>query len=130
MVGSASDIDYVFVGELGVGVLHQTFRDSATPDFDGLAARGKVVWNVTRLTSLIAAIERTQEATRLQGAFSRLRTYGLLEAQHELRRNIMLRADYSYEQNDYQGITLKQSTHTALLEARYLLNRNFSVGAA
>jgi hypothetical protein len=130
LVGSAFDIDSVFIGELGVGILHQTSRNSAIPDFDGLAARGRVIWNVTLLTSLIAAVERAQEATRIQGAFSRLRTYGLLEAQHELRRNIILRANYSYEQNDYQGIVLKQSTHTMLLEARYLLNRNFSLGAA
>lgn len=129
LVGTAFDIDTVFVGEIGVGVLQEFSHAPGVPDFTGFAANGKVVWNVTSLTSLIGVVQRASESTRIPGAFSRLRTLGLVEAQHELLRNLILKADYSYEINDYRGLNLREDTQVISLGARYLINRYFFVDA-
>lgn len=129
LIGSAFDIDQVFFGELGVGYLHETQRNPSLAGLDTPAVRGSLLWNVTSLTSLIARAERSQEPTRLFNAFSRVRSYGSFEAQHELQRNVILRLVYSFEDNNYQGITLAQQTQTARLDARYLLNRNLTIDA-
>jgi hypothetical protein len=129
LVGTAFDIDSIVVGEIGVGVLQEFSHAPGVPDFTGFAASGKVVWNVTALTSLIGVVERASESTRIPGAFSRLRTLGVVELQHELLRNLILKAGYSYEINDYRGMNLREDTQVAALTARYLINRNFVLDA-
>jgi hypothetical protein len=127
LVGSAFDIDTIFVADIGVGFLHETQSNPAFPTVDSPAARARLIWNIQSITSLIATAEHVQEPTRLLGAFGRQRSFGSLEVQHELQRNVMLRAIYGFEHNTYQGIVLSQDTHEATLTGRYFFNRSFYV---
>ena len=123
LVGASFDINTIFFGEIGVGFLQETFVNPALPQLMTPAVSGKLDWNVTQLTSLILSAERATASTQIPGAFTRETTVGALEAQHELRANVLLKLGYRFEQNQYQGINLAVDTHTTAFDARYLLNQ-------
>lgn len=140
LVGAAFDIDTIFVGDFGIGVLQEKFRDPSVSDTVGLALNGKVTWNPTELSSLILTAQRSENPTRLTVAnlglasnlqtSSRIDTVVSLEGQHELRHDILLRAVLTYETDDYASFNLgTQDIETASVIGRYFVNRYLSFDA-
>jgi hypothetical protein len=130
LVGSAFDLGGILFGEVGIGVLTQDFEDRTADDFTGLALRSKITWNVTQTTSLIGVLDRREEATRVTQSSSRIRSYASIEAQQEVRYDVLLKASYAYENNSYEGLDLEQDTQTLNLSARHWLNRYLSLAAS
>lgn len=133
LVGSAFDINSIIVGELGIGVLRQSYNDTRVQDEVGLALNGRLVWNPTQLTSVIVGASRADNPTRLvlarpsgaQTGSARIDTLASAEIQHELRHDILLRAQYSFESNDYVGLGAgAQDSHTIGMTARYFATRS------
>jgi uncharacterized protein (PEP-CTERM system associated) len=48
--------------------------------------------------------------------------------EHELLRNVILTANGTYSNQDYQGITRTDNVYSGSIGGRYLITRNFSAG--
>ncbi|MCB9947178.1 MAG: outer membrane beta-barrel protein [Rhodospirillaceae bacterium] len=129
LVGSAFDLDGVIFGEVGVGVFREDFLDPAERDFTGLALNTSVDWNVTGLTTLRASLVRRDEATRVDGATSRVRTEIGVGATHELLRNLLVDVDASYRIDQFEGIDRSDQTVAIGAGVEYLFNRYLSAFA-
>ncbi len=123
LTGSAFDFNGIVFGEVGVGVFHQDFLDPAEGDFTGLALNAGIDWNVTALTGLRASVIRRDEATRVGGATSRVRTELRVGATHELLRNLLIDVDGSYRIDEFEGIDRTDETFRAAAGIEYIVNR-------
>jgi hypothetical protein len=123
---------HLIYGEVYVGYLGQFFHSTnlgstSTPD-----AGGRLVWNPTRLTTLIFNGVRTFQTTNpATGGTGNgyLQSLGTVSIDHELRHNLLLNAGVSYETDNYQGISRTDNIFSAGGNVRYLLNRNLYLGA-
>ena len=123
LAGSAFDFNGIVFGEVGVGVFHQDFLDPGEQDFTGLALNAGIDWNVTALTGLRASIIRRDEATRVDGASSRVRTEFGVGVTHELLRNLLVDVDASYRIDEFEGIERTDQTLRAAAGVEYIVNR-------
>ena len=133
-LGTRFEVTNVISGELTVGYVdrdyNKTFQGPATAPLGGIsgvATESKVNWYVTRLTTVNAGASRRVQETTLFGASSYLDTAAFVGVDHELLRNLILSADFRYDNYDYKGITRTDDLYEARLRALYMLNRNFSV---
>jgi hypothetical protein len=133
-LGTRFEVTNVISGELTVGYLdrdyNNTFSGAATaslPSASGVSTESKINWYVTRLTTLNFGASRRVQETTLFGASSYLDTVLSTGVDHELMRNLILSADFRYDERDYKGINRTDDYYQAMLRALYLINRNFSV---
>lgn len=128
------DLDFggITFGEFFAGYRSQKYDDPVLEDAQGPTIGGEITWNVTRLTTIIGnASRQIREATQRDssGSFASGRFFTTvgIEAQHELLRNLLLGADLSYSQDDFQGINRTDEIYRAGINATYMLNRNFYI---
>ena len=95
-------------------------------------AGGRLVWNVTQLTTLnFNAIRTFQTANPTIGTGAGyLQSVVAASVDHELRHNILLNAGAGYENDSYQGISRSDNVFSAGASVRYLLNRNLYVAGS
>jgi hypothetical protein len=127
-IGTDLDLGRIITGEIFVGYLHQTYDDARLSSVSGVSFGGSLLWNVTALTSVRGVVARTVEETVVIGASSYLQTAFRLGVEHELLRNVLLSADASYINSDYQGSGRSDEYYELSGGARYLLNRYLSAG--
>jgi len=135
--GAAIDVGGKSKGEFYVGYVKRDF-DSAT-----LAAAGNIsdfkfgaslLWSATNLTSVRFAIDRDVTETTLgsvngKPASGVLSTLYSFRMEHELRRNLLLNASGSYNNQDYQNIGREDHVTKFGAGMRYLFNDNLSLNA-
>lgn len=93
---------------------------------DGLDFGGRVTWNVTGLTTLIADANRSVEEAPLSSFNSFMATGGSLTLTHELRRNLLVEADASYTHDRFQGNGSQTQNYPSFGGGlRWLINQNF-----
>jgi hypothetical protein len=117
---------HLIYGEVYAGYLTQNFHNSnlgstSTPD-----AGGRLVWNVTRLTTFNFNGIRTFLTTNPTSGTGSGYLQSLVTASvdHELRHNILLNVIAGYENDSYQGVSRSDNVFSAGAGIRYLLNRN------
>ena len=133
-LGSEFDLTGITFGEVSIGYRSQSYEDAALDDVSGFSANASLTSNVTQLTSVTVAVQSSIDETTVgtgnnsaAGAFSR----GInLRVDHELLRNLLLNADASYVNRDYEGVDRMDNSFAAGLGADYFANRylNFGVG--
>lgn len=128
--GIALDLTGLLRLELSAGYLSQDYDDPSLEPVDGIAAGARLTWNVTRLTTVTATIDRDVEETTVSGASGRLDTLGRLEVDHELRRNIILSADLGYQRSKFEGTSRVDNIFDAGVSADYLLSPGVSLSAS
>src|SRR3546814_3121271 len=69
------------------------YDDGSLSSTEGVAAGLRATWNITRLTTITAVIDRQVEATTVDEASSRFDTLGELRVDHEQRRDLIVRAE-------------------------------------
>ena len=126
-VGADYDLTGITFIEAYVGYRHQTYDDVRLSDASGVGAGAKLIWNVTKLTTLTGGVEREVEETTLVGASSYFATRFTVRADHELLRNLVIHANALYGNDDYEGIARTDTHLQAGFGAIYQLNRNFGL---
>ena len=108
------------------GYLTQSFQSSSLSSVSTPDAGGRLVWNVTRLTTLNFNGVRTFQTTNptIGTGAGYLQSLVTASADHELRHNLLLNAYAGYENDSYQGISRNDNVFSAGASIKYLLNRN------
>jgi hypothetical protein len=118
---------HLLYGEIYFGYLTQSFQNSSFSSTSGADAGGRVVWNVTPLTTLnfngVRTFQTTNPTTFGTGA-GYLQSVVTASVDHELRHNLLLNAAGGYENDTYQGISRNDNVFSAGASLRYLVNRN------
>jgi hypothetical protein len=130
IAGLAMDWNGVFEGDVHLGYLAQTSDDPRFDTIDGVDFGGKLAWNVTRLTTLSASVDRRISVTTIKNAAGSLITEAGVAVDHELRRDLLLHFGANWRQNDYSGIDRTDETYEIGVGANYIIARNFNVGAS
>lgn len=122
--GTSVDFTAVLFGEASIGYVKQTYKDDDFDSTDGLSADVGLTWNVTSLTTLQLDVSRDYLPSS-SGGQARLSTDATVSAHHELRRNIILNAAFSYENDDYEGQDRNDDLYSVGAGADWLINRMF-----
>lgn len=133
-VGTRIDLTGVTYVEAYVGYLDQIYDSNALGSVSGYDVGANVVWNVTELTSVSGKVERNvQDApvsvvgTTASPAY--LHTAVGVRVDHELLRNLLLNGQLTFANDDFHGLNRTDDDYLAGVGAKYLLNRNFYLGA-
>lgn len=122
-VGADYDITGVTSAEVFVGYRRQSYNDVRLSNATGVGAGAKLIWNVTKLTTVTGELTREVEESTLLGASSYFATRGRLRVDHELLRNLILHAGGLYGNDAYQGISRDDQHAEADVGAIYQMNR-------
>lgn len=128
-VGYRRQVTELLYLDARVGYLVQNYEDPTLPTIKGLAFDGRLLWNVTPLTSVdVTAIRRVDETINplLSGM---LRTEIAAQVDHELRRNVILSVEARYAHLNPLGDAGKVNEYEVAGIARYLLSREWSLTA-
>ncbi|WP_207459336.1 outer membrane beta-barrel protein [Azospirillum sp. SYSU D00513] len=125
--GVSSDLGGLITGEVYAGYLAKNYDAATLEDFSGLALGGRVVWNVTQLTTVTGSLDRqVRESTFTRGgqvASSYNRTIFAIGADHELLRTLILNARLQYREDDFNGVDRTDDVYTASAGASYQVSR-------
>jgi hypothetical protein len=124
---------HILSGEIYVGYLSQIYDVSSLGSISGLDAGGRLIYNVTRLTTATFTGLRTvipSNATIPNTGASYLATTVTAKVDHELLRNLILNASVSYENDTYQSVSLTDNIFSVGAGFKYLLDRNLYLGGS
>lgn len=112
-----------------LGAEHRDFSNPVFPSRGAVIAEGEIAWMPSDLTTVIASISRHMEDAAQEGVAGYTYTGAKLALDHELRRDVLLRASASLQRADFlQGGTVL--TGYALgLGATWLMNRRVQLSA-
>jgi hypothetical protein len=124
---------HLLSGEIYAGYLSQNYRVGGS--ISGLDAGGRLVYNVTRLTTatftgLRTVIPSNPSISTNGAAYLATTVTGTVD--HELLRNLMLNASVSYENDAFLGLGISRTDNVLGASAgiKYLLNRNLYLGGS
>jgi hypothetical protein len=128
---------HLIYGEAYVGYLVQNFAQSSLPSTSAPDYGGRLVWNVTPLDTLTFTGLRTFNTGT--PAVSGVTVTGpagsgylsstiTANANHELRRDLLLNINANYLNYSFQGITRTDNSFTGGAGFKYLVNRNLFLG--
>jgi hypothetical protein len=130
---------HLIYGEAYLGYLVQNYAQRALGTISAPDYGGRLVWNITPLTTLTFNGLRTfytgtpvARATTVTGPAGNGYLASTIEvnADHELLRNLLLNLNAGYENDSFQGITRTDNVFTIGAGARYLVNRNLFLGGS
>ncbi len=129
--GFEIDVTRLIVGEASLGYAYRQNKDFNNEG--GLSGDLGITWTPTELTTVNftgqAGFEETTVVFEGDRASSDLNTGIGVRVDHDLRRNIRLNANASYDRSDFQGTSRVDNTFRVGAGVTYLINRNFSVDA-
>jgi len=125
--GAKYDLTGVTFIDAYAGYYRQDYRDARLQPLDGPTFAVKLTWNVTRLTTVTGSLNRSVAETDLPGVSGYVATVGETHVDHELLRNVILRASLGWEEDSFQGIARTDDYYAAGVGAKYLINRNFAL---
>lgn len=128
--GVEIDFGGITFGEFFLGYRRQEYDDRLLSTAKGPVIGADITWNVTPLTTFIGTLSREiRESTTGDGmggfASGRFFSTAQISAQHELLRNLLLQADVSYSNDDFEGIDRSDDIYRLALSANYMMHRNF-----
>ena len=120
-------------GEFYAGYLSQEFRTSGLAPISGFDAGGRLVWNVTQLTTVtlnaLRSVNQSNPLVRTTGT-GYLASTIVGSVDHELLRNLLLTASVGYENEEFSGVSRNDELFSASVGVKYLLNRNLYLGGS
>jgi hypothetical protein len=125
--GTQYDLTGIIFADVFAGYRAQNYADPRLASARGPAVNAKLIWNVTRLTTITGDVDREVQETTLFGTSSYFATTAGLHVDHELLRNLLLNAYGNYERDSFEGINRTDNYYRAGLGAKYLIDRNFSL---
>lgn len=122
-VGANFELPVLLRGEVTVG--YQSFNFDAVEfgSLDGLAVNANVQWFPTQLTTVSANVAREVIDPGLNASAGAFRTGVRVGVDHELRRNILLRARAGFARSDFEAIEREDDRYTIGFGALWKINR-------
>ena len=124
---------HIIYGQVYVGYLSQIFAVSSLGSVSTPDAGGRLIWNVTRLTTLtfngIRTFQTSNPGIGTTGA-GYLDSAVTVSVDHELWHNLLLSANAGYENDAYQSVSRTDDVFSAGVGIKYLLNRNLYLGGS
>jgi hypothetical protein len=124
--GAALSITGKIDGEVYLGYIQQDFDDPRLGNAGGLGFGSDILWNITDLTSIRFSASRTIEETIVAQASSFIQTAVSLGVEHELLRNVLVSANLTYTNQDYQDFGRNDDIYGVTLTGKYLITRNLA----
>jgi hypothetical protein len=128
-VGSKSDFGGVVTGEAYVGFQDRNYYHFTNGNVGVVDFGGKVLWNVTDLTSIQAEAQRSIEETALANSSTYVASGGGISVTHELRRNVLLEMNGSYTNDNFKLISRSDDVYDIGVGSRYFITRNLYADA-
>ena len=124
---------HILSGEVYIGYLSQIFAVSGLGSISAPDAGGRLVWNVTRLTTLtfsgLRTLIQSNPSIGSTGA-GYLASTAIANVDHELLRNLLLNLNAGYEMDTFKGVSRTDNVFTAGAGFKFLLNRNLYLGGS
>lgn len=128
LTGVNFNLTHLISGEVGVGYTSQHFDDPTIGTVSAPAYRAQLRWSPTRsLDFTLKGEEITTEAVDTVTSAVRAQAV-MLRADYSLRRNVVLSALGSYENDKFVGQDRHDNVYSTVLTVQYLLNRFSSIG--
>jgi hypothetical protein len=127
LVGANFDITNLIRGEVSVGSLTENFRAPTIKNLQGFAATAKVDWFPTPLATVEFGAQREVTDTGIVGAAGALSTTLSARVDYEVKRNIILTAQVTRREDEYQGLNRDDQSLAAALDVMYLMNEHLGV---
>lgn len=128
--GLEFDLGGLARGEIGVGYMKQEYDSPVFGTVDGFSVDGMIEWFPTQLTTLTFTARRGIEDSGIAASAGYIGTSLSAQADHELRRNVILTARVDYANDEYQGIDRDDRRWGASFQATYMANRNVGFSAS
>jgi hypothetical protein len=153
LAGLRAEEPTLWLGEIGIGLVRQEFSDPGFKTLDTPAIKGRFIWNIDPLTSVVASAARRVSGTEtfcdkttglcLSGSASspagpfafgtQLNTLETTVAdvavQREAYHDLLCEVGFRYERDVFDFNNLIDDNYAARLTVRYLLNENFELDA-
>jgi len=137
-VGARIDLTGILFVDAYLGYLKQDYQNSFFGTVAGVDGGGRLVWNVTQLTSITLKASRAvvdvSTAALANAGVGQTNSPGFLEStigasvDHEFLRNLLLNGNIAFINDDFAGIQRDDNYLQAGIGAKYLLNRNLYIG--
>lgn len=125
-VGAKMDFGGVTTAEVWLGYLNQNYYNYFTNGVVAIPDFGvDVLWNVTELTSIEAKTQRSIEEATIGPASSYIASEAQVSVSHELRRDVVLQGNITYDALDYQQLSRHDDLYNVGAGGRYYINRHF-----
>ena len=125
-VGLTLDYSGVSYLEAAIGFLRHTFDDPRLEAADGLFGRGKLVWNLTDLSTFTAELEHSVSETTSLDSSSTVSDELDLTYDHELLDNLLLGLEGGYQLIEVIGIVREDTILNGGISFKYLMNTNMT----
>ena len=129
VAGATADFTGVTFGEIFFGFLSQDYDDAQLNTVDGFSFGAKVTWNPTPLTTVKGWARRLVKETTQVDVSGVLHGALGFSVDHELLRQLLLHAEFSYASEEFEGSTREDDLFLAALSVKYMLNRNYFLRA-
>jgi len=116
-------------GEFSIGYRQATFEDAGFSDVDALVANAAFTWTPSQLTVVTANLSTDLGQTTLSGSSGSVQRTAALGVTHAWRENIDLNARASINYEDFNEISLNETTYNLSFGVDYDLGRNLTLGA-
>ncbi len=123
VAGAEFDLNGLIFGNFALGHAVESFDDPRFGRETGIIYRGQIMWSPTGLTTITGDIGRAMETTTLRDSSGRFQRNFGLTIDHELLRNLLLRARGKYLVHEFHNNNRRDDNHIFTFSATYLMNR-------
>lgn len=131
VAGTTFDVSGKTKGEVFAGVVERNYNNPTFKDISEPTWGGKVTWNFSELTSVIAGVDRTIEETTIGASSGYVSTAYTAKVEHALTRDVLLSGNVGWTENEYKGTAANQRQDDVFsvgAGADYYLGKNFKAG--
>lgn len=122
--GAAVWISNLVRGDLGIGVMEVDNSDPGQEDQRSLALTCNLEFYLTQLLTATLQAQRGSGASDIEGSATYVSTSTGVQLDYELRRNVILAANFSYLRREYSGINLADTSDRSAITAQWLWSRH------
>jgi hypothetical protein len=127
VVGADLDLNSVFIAEVFLGMMRQSYDDPTFGSVTTPAAGLDAVWNVTPNASVLFGLTRSVDETTLLASSSITATNASVGGQYQFMPNLQGRLDYAHSFLDFNKTSFHDDVDTVSASARYFIGRNVIV---
>lgn len=123
-IGSDFRFSGVLFGQFFIGKLSRNFDDAALDSIKAISTGGQLTWIPTGLTTVNLSVSRETQTTIVDNNSGILSTRADLVVDHELLRNLLLRASAGTQNDQFEGDGREDDYLNLGFAATYMMNRN------
>ena len=122
--GSSFEFAHLLTGTARLGYADRHYADARLPNLQGPTVNGALVYAFTPLTTVTARASTTLSETTLAGASGAISRLVSVEIGHVFARQFAVSAIASYQNNQYEGVTVNENFTQFTLKAAYSFTRD------